>query len=115
MVLAEYAEMNAKRLLAGSAVLARSVADSRIDDDPVADHAASFRVLADRVDDTGRIGAHDPWRTERHARQPFEHEEIEMIESRSRHAHAHLSRGHFGNRQIRRGTRACRVRRARRW
>ena len=99
-MLAEYSKANAERLLASVAVLASTVADSWIDDDSVAYFGVSSRAISDRIDDSGTIRSHDPRRTKRSARQPLEHEQIEMIESRGRHAHAYLSRGNFRDRQI---------------
>jgi hypothetical protein len=97
---AKYSKVDAKRLLASSAILADSVADSRVDDDPIADHEVCFRILADRVDCAGRIRSQNPWRTESRARQPFHHEKVEVVESRSSHADAHMSRTNIGDRQV---------------
>ena len=76
---AENAEFRAERLLAGETVLARAIAQPRIDDDVVTERDGSD-IVADGVDDSTRVSAERPRRNQRDPGQAGDHEQIEMVE-----------------------------------
>jgi hypothetical protein len=86
-------------LLACAAVFARAVADSRIDDNGITRGVSSY-AIADGVDDSGSVSAHDPRRCDRHAWQTTQCEQVEMIQRCSLEAYADVTRCRLGNRQI---------------
>jgi hypothetical protein len=88
-------------LFAGTTVLACAVAESGIYDDVVADRQFAD-VTADGVDHAGDIGAKDPWRNDRDARQTADDEKVEMVERGGSNSNPDVViMDHVGNWQIR--------------
>jgi len=97
---AEDSVARTERLLSLSAVLARSIAQSRIDDDVVAD-AETGHTIPDRLYDSRCIGAKSPWSGDRDVRQTADDEQIEAIERDSMDANAYVARPfQLGHREI---------------
>ncbi len=81
-------------MLASLAELARMIAQTGIDDDVVADPQLVVRgavQVADRVDDSGGVGAKDPGRNDLDARHSSDNEQVQMVERGGFDADANLA------------------------
>ena len=88
-VLAENTELDAQGLLALQTILTRSVRDAWVDDDIIADGYV-LHLGADCIDRPACVGTERPWRSDGHAREPFDDEQVEMIEGGGANTHAHI-------------------------
>jgi hypothetical protein len=82
MVLSENPELKTEGVLAGQAVFARVVADTRVDYHAVADLKlviGDAAQVADRIYHSGRVAAENPWWRDVYARHPTDHEKIQMV------------------------------------
>src|SRR5687767_5507976 len=90
-MLAEQPVADAQRMLARAAELTGVVGDSRIDEHPVAGlHVRDAGTH--RLDDPGAVGADDVRKAAGSSRQPFDDEQIEVIERGRANRDAHLAR-----------------------
>ena len=97
---AEEAEPRAQGLFPLEAIVARAVAQPRIDDDVITGGKGGD-VRTNRLDDPRRIGAENPRRRDRDIRQTADDEQIETIERDRVDANTHVARPlELGHRKI---------------
>jgi hypothetical protein len=89
-VLAEEPEADAERLLAAKAVLAGSIAYSRVDD---------YELICS-IENPDCVGAHDPARSDIDSRKTLQDEQIQMIQRRGEDTNQALARRGDGNWQV---------------
>src|SRR5690348_3041260 len=90
-VLAENPESHAQRLLAVATVFAGAIANTRIDDDRVADRHVAH-LLASGIYDSRPVGAEYPTGSDVDARKTAHDEEVEVVERRRAHPNPDIGR-----------------------
>ena len=90
-MLTKNAVLETERVVAGAAVLARAVADTRIEHDSVA-WPNACDVRSNRVDHADTVGPQDPALPDSYAGNSFDHPKVEVVQRSRLNSHAHVIR-----------------------